>query len=105
MITRPEKLITETIKVKTGCGSMFVTITPKESEYKEVFAMLGKTGGCPACNVSSLTRTITVAINHGVPLDKLTKQLTGVRCPNDSEFLPSCPEAIARVIKSVWGGQ
>jgi len=77
---------------------MYVTVS-SDPAYHEVFAVLGKSGGCAAGFLESLGRIITLALNAGVPLEKIIKQLVGVRCPTDSEFLPSCPEAIARVLK------
>lgn len=99
MKPRPDSLHTETVCKQTGCGKMYVTVSKPESEYKEVFGILGKTGGCAACNVSSLTRTITIAWNYGAPIEKLIKQLNGAMCPHSTMVGTSCPQAIADVLR------
>ena len=54
MKARPDSLETTTVKKRTGCGTMYITHTSPETEYHEIFAILGKTGGCAACNISSI---------------------------------------------------
>jgi ribonucleoside-diphosphate reductase alpha chain len=99
MKERPDQLETITVKKRTGCGTMYITYTHPESEYHEIFAILGKTGGCAACNISSLTRLMTVAWNSGASLKKLVKQIDGALCPHAGGLDLSCPQAIADVLK------
>lgn len=95
---RPAVLDTTTVEKKTGCGSAYITISLPGQGYFEIFALLGKSGGCPAAIMSSLTRTLTVAVNSGASKRKLIKQLIGTRCPNDGPGLVSCPQALAEVL-------
>jgi len=99
---RPDCVRSLTYKKRTGCGSLYVTISHPDEEYREIFATLGKTGGCAAAYAQSLTRMITLAVNCGAPLDRVCRQLDGVRCPQDSFHIPSCPQAVAQVITKVW---
>lgn len=100
MVERPQELDTRTIRKRTGCGKAYITVTTNKDGYKEIFAMLGKSGGCAACNISSLTRTITLAWNYGAPLEKIIKQLNGATCPSSGGLNLSCPQAIADVLKT-----
>jgi ribonucleoside-diphosphate reductase alpha chain len=98
-MTRPDSLKTLTIRKRTGCGNAYITITIPEEEYKEIFGLLGKQGGCGAAYMSSLTRMITLAWNSGAPLEKIAKQLDGTKCPHEGVVNPSCPQAIANVLR------
>ena len=98
-LKRPDDLPTKTIKLKSGCETAYITLSQPESEYKEIYGLIGKTGGCPAALMSALTRIITVAMNYGVPKEILIKQLSGIRCPNDSEFVPSCPNVVVEALR------
>jgi len=70
----------------------------------EVFASLGRTGGCSASQMSALTIAITMGIRHGVPPEVYIEKLKGVCCPvvsyDDSVKYLSCPDAIAQVMEA-----
>lgn len=95
-----------TIRMETGCGHLYVTVNRGgDGELFEVFAHLGKTGGCAACQCEAITRLVSLGMRCGVPVEEQTKQLTDLRCPNISgtpknpgAYLMSCPEAIAQAI-------
>lgn len=101
---RPKQLTATTIKVPTGCGSMYVTIAEHEGKPFEVFGVLGKSGGCPRAYAEALTRAITVGLRYGVPVSEFVKQLENIACPNpaldDGVKISSCPDAIAKVLKT-----
>ena len=96
---RPESLQTKTKKVRTGCGILYITYSLPGQGYHEVYGLLGKTGGCSACMISALTRTITVGWNAGASIEKIIKQLDGSNCPHMTYLDKSCPQAIADVLK------
>jgi len=91
-----------TVKVKTGCGSLFVTIN-FNGRPTEVFARLGKAGSCFASQLEALCRVISAALRSGVDYEDLIKKLEGIRCPSPTvydgvEYL-SCADALAKAIK------
>jgi hypothetical protein len=96
---RPFSLETKTTAVRTGCGTLYITCTVPGQGYNEVYGLLGKTGGCSACMISALTRSITVGWNAGADLKKIIKQLDGSKCPHMTNVEKSCPQAIADVLK------
>ena len=104
-LARPQIVEGKTIKVVTGCGNMYVTLNRNDSgKLIEVFAVLGKNGGCSRCQNEALTRAITAGLRHGVPVDEYIKELSGLQCPNPSlwptqERALSCPDAIAKTLK------
>ena len=110
MEQRPKVLQGQTVKVLTGCGSLFITVNNDEdgSHPIEVFAKLGKSGGCAGCMCEALGRVISLGLQSGVSYEKYVDTLSNIRCPspcpyptNEGSF--SCPDGIARAIKEVAG--
>ena len=102
ILTRPQRVKGETICIKTACGKAYITISTDPLYPAEVFGILGKTGGCAAAQLTSLTRLATKARLYGMPTSEVIRQLKGTQCPNSSDFLPSCPEAIARALEEIY---
>lgn len=101
---RPKVLEGRTIKVKTGCGSLYVTVNTNEGHPIELFARLGKAGGCSNSQNEALTRAISLGLRHGVPIEEYVKELKGLQCPNplmypEEDKALSCPDGIARVLE------
>lgn len=108
---RPYKLDGSTYKVETGCGSLFVNVNlDEEGKPFEVFAQLGKAGGCASAQTQSTARLASVILRAGVPVKQVIKQLAGIRCHKPAGMPPadedqpdnrvlSCSDAIARVLK------
>lgn len=101
---RPKQLEGKTHKIATGCGSLYVTVNVDDVGVFEVFAKLGKAGGCAACQTEALTRAISIGLRSGVELVEYYHTLVNISCnaPNFTEGkkIASCPDAIAQVIAS-----
>ncbi len=101
----------QTFKFRMGCGTLFVTVNRDENGLCEVFANLGKAGGCPSQSEATC-RAISTALRSGVSSKELIEQLRGIRClstaaarKGDSTIkVLSCPDAIARAIEESTGG-
>lgn len=102
-IKRPISVPGMTARVRLQCGNLYVTITRHEGKMFEVFASLGRTGGCAASQMSALTIAITMGIRHGVPPEVYIEKLKEICCPivswDDSVKYTSCPDAIAQVME------
>jgi ribonucleoside-diphosphate reductase alpha chain len=107
----PRKRPTETTgtvaRVNTGCGSLYITVAYDERGIFEVFATLGKAGGCATAQLEAICRLITLALRSGVELASVVKQLRGIRCPSISweqgKSILSCADAIASVLEKHIG--
>jgi len=101
--SRPKVLEGKTHKITTGCGSLYVSINLHEGKPFEVFAKLGKAGGCSACTTEALTRVISIGLRAGVDVTEYYETLVNIGCisPTFSEGVKinSCPDAIAQVLK------
>ena len=83
----------ETREKVTGCGSLYVTVNEDDFGPREIFANMGKAGGCASASTEAIGRLISLAFRYGVPPDKIVKQLgaSAAMCRWDSVPTRSCP--------------
>lgn len=92
----------ETREKVTGCGSLYVTINEDDLGLREVFANMGKAGGCASASTEALGRMISLAFRYGAAPEKVSLQLKGIRCHVPLGLGPtqilSCPDAVAKAL-------
>ena len=101
---RPEVVSGRTYKVKTGYGSLFVTVNDDESGAPlEVFATLGKSGGFFQEQSEALCRLISVSLRSHIKVEEIIQQLKGIRGPmpvmTNKGTVLSLPDAIAQILE------
>ena len=100
---RPQELQGKTIEMTTGCGKLYVTINADEQGPFEVFASLGKAGGCAAAQTEATARLVSQGLRAGIDPDLMVKQLKGIRCHIPHGFgeqeLLSCADAIGKALE------
>jgi len=101
---RPEKTYGVTYEMPTGCGSLYVTINEDGEGYPfEVFARLGKAGGCSSAQTEGLGRTTSLLLRSNVDPQEIVKQYKGISCDRQYGFgknkILSCPDAIGKALE------
>jgi len=107
---RPRKTTGTTIKAKTGCGSLFITLNRDDKGIFKIFTNLGKAGGCPSQSEATC-RAVSAALRSGVAPKVMIDQLSGIRClstavarkTNKEVDVLSCPDAIAQALEEAMG--
>ena len=101
--SRPQLLSGETQRMDTGCGKLFVIMNDDEYGPREVFANMGKAGGCASSNTEALGRLISLALKKGASAGEIVEQLKGIRCHVPYGLGPnatlSCADAIGKAIE------
>jgi ribonucleoside-diphosphate reductase alpha chain len=100
---RPSETTGTVARVNTGCGSLYITVAYDDKGIFEVFATLGKSGGCASAQLEATCRLLTLALRSGVDVAAAVKQLKGIRCPSiaweEGKSILSCADAIASVLE------
>lgn len=102
-MARKHKLAGTTYKVKTGCGTMYITINEDDNVPFEVFATMGKAGGCAASQIETIGRLISLGLRNKVKIEDVIRQMQGICCHSaitaESQSILSCADAIAKTLK------
>jgi ribonucleoside-diphosphate reductase alpha chain len=100
---RPQLLSGETQRMETGCGKLFVIMNDDEYGPREVFANMGKAGGCAASNTEALGRLISLAFKKGASPAEVVEHVKGIRCHVPYGLGPnatlSCADAIGKALE------
>jgi ribonucleoside-diphosphate reductase alpha chain len=101
---RPETIKGETRLMKTGCGSIYVTVNEDENGHLfELFTSMGKAGGCAASQAEAIGRLVSLALRSNIEPDVIMKQLKGITCHHQAWAsggkITSCSDAIAKALE------
>lgn len=99
--------------IRTGCGSMSITICwdgrGEERGIKDIFIALGKNGTCAFAQTQSISKLLTAAAKHKMDLRSLAMDMINIRCNQAlDQTAESCGDAIGKFLlqfleKDPWG--
>jgi len=98
MDKRPEVLYGNTRGIKTGCGTVYITINTDNNELPfEVFVNIGKAGGCASAQNQAIGRLVSGWLRDGGNPEEIIRKLKGISChvSNPEQGLYSCADSIA----------
>ncbi len=101
---RPSTVKGSTRLIRTSCGHMYITINEDNECAFEVFAQLGKSGGCKSAQAEAISRLVSLALRSRVAIQEVITQLKSIRCDSptfgEDGAILSCPDAIAKALES-----
>lgn len=101
--TRPRDTVGITRRLRTGEGSLYVTVNHDENGLCEVFTTIGKAGGNAAAQAEAISRLISLALRSGIDVREIVKQLKGISGPNpvweEGQLILSTPDAIGKALE------
>lgn len=97
---RPVMTYGDTQRLRTGCGSIYVTINEDEAGLCEVFCQMGKAGGCALAQLEAIGRLVSMSLRGGFDVQEIIQHLKGIRCPSPgnqgtNDEVLSCADAVA----------
>jgi len=110
---RPSKLTANVHVVETDNGKLYVTVSTHLGKPVEVFMTMGKSGQLFNVFSEALGRTISIALQHGVPVDQIIKSLININSERPTWFrfeesdqrpeqIWSIPDGIAKLLKRYY---
>jgi hypothetical protein len=77
---------------------MYIIVGHINGKIIEVFAILGKAGGCGSAVVDGMARMISYGLRSGMEPDRVIKGMSGIQCHQGPD---TCCNAIALAVKEV----
>ena len=106
---RPQITTGKTRRMRTGDGTLYITVNEDENGLCEVFTAIGKAGGTVAAQTEAISRLISLALRSGVDPNSIINQLKGISGPNptweDGQLILSTPDAIGRALETFLDGE
>ena len=105
---RPQITTGQTRRMRTGDGTLYITVNEDENGLCEVFTAIGKAGGTVAAQTEAISRLISLALRSGIDPNSVINQLKGISGPNptweDGQLILSTPDAIGRALETFLDG-
>ena len=101
---RPGETQGVTKRIRTGEGSLYITINEDNHGLCEVFTTIGKAGGNAAAQSEAISRLISLSLRSGIDPEDVVKQLKGISGPNptweNGQLILSTPDAIGKALEA-----
>ena len=105
---RPRVMRGVTERFRTGHGNMYITVNfDEDSQPFEIFAALGKAGGCDSANLEAVSRLASLCLRTGLNSEEIIYNLRGITCCpawDEGVQISSAPDAMATMLR-LWKGR
>ena len=102
-VKRPQMLEGFTEVIKTGYGSLYVTINTYGGKPFEVFIQIGKSGYSTMADAEAIGRLVSLSLRSGVNVKDVVEQLEGIggasQVYSEGKLVMSIPDAIATILR------
>ncbi|OUT39022.1 MAG: ribonucleoside-diphosphate reductase, adenosylcobalamin-dependent [bacterium TMED6] len=100
--SRPTQTKGVTRRIRTGEGTLYITINEDQNGLCEVFTTIGKAGGNAAAQSEAISRLISLSLRSGLDPKAIVRQLKGISGPNptweNGRLILSTPDAIGKAL-------
>ncbi len=97
---RPDEITGTTIKIRTKCHPIYVTINELDGRPFEIFVSGAKSGTCMQVQNATLAIVISLYLRYGCPVEELILRLKGIQC-GQKNGMRSCADAIGTALELV----
>ncbi len=112
-IKRPKRMPSTSYQMETGNGDMLVDVATHEGRVLQLVLNIGKSGTTFNTLLEALGRTVSIGLQHGVPLPAFIKTMEGIQSDRpvwyrfeDSDKKPaqilSIPDGLAKLLKRYY---
>ena len=105
---RPASVLGITERVRTGHGTMYVTVNFDESNKPfELFTAIGKAGGSEPAHLEGLSRLVTLCLRSGVDPNAIIYHLSGITSEpvwDNGVLIRSAEDGVAHVLRRHLNG-
>lgn len=102
-VKRPQMLEGFTEVIKTGYGSLYVTVNTYGGKPFEVFIQIGKSGYSTMADAEAIGRLVSLSLRSGVNVKDVVEQLEGIggasQVYSEGKLVMSIPDAIATILR------
>lgn len=105
---RPAAVLGITERVRTGHGTMYVTVNfDEENKPFELFTAIGKAGGSEPAHLEGLSRLVTLCLRSGVDPNAIIYHLSGITSEpvwDNGVLIRSAEDGVAHVLRRHLNG-
>ena len=88
--------------LETGCGKINIVFRLDENKNPiNCKVMFGKSGVCGASQTEAISRLVKILLKHYVAIPMIVKQLKGIHCSQQTEYITSCADAVAKAMEAL----
>ena len=86
----------------TGCGKICVTFRLDEKNNPiNCKVAFGKSGVCGSSQTEAISRLVKILLKHNIAIPMIIKQLKGIHCSQQTEYITSCADAVAKAMEAL----